>query len=140
MVRPILPILLAVLLILSGCSGFTGSDETRTTASATTTPDSPVSTQTVTTTPQPAGWVEVEAVDTVPENATVISANNSSVAHIEIVQSLLESNESAQYLPEDELDAVETEMPHEYIFEGDRFGWYLRYNQNVYRVRIIWYA
>lgn len=123
-----------LLTFVAGCGGI---------AEETSTPSpKPTEISSTTTTPEPAGFVSVKVVETAPDNATVISINNSSLTGIEPVQTLVRSDREnvAHQLPKSELERVLREMPDMYRYGGDQFGWYITHQNELHWVRIIRYV
>lgn len=124
-----------LLALVAGCGGTPGAPPT---PSAETAEPAP----TTTATPEPAGFVSVKRIETAPENATVLSVNDSRLAGVEPVQTLIRRNRTniAHHLPKSELERVRREMPDEYRYGGGRFGWYITHRGELHRVRIVRYV
>lgn len=132
----------ALLLVIAGCGASVVTDPPMLTVSSTgegppTTTTQPSSTGT----PQPGGYVEAQAVVNAPDEATVLSVNNSSVEEILPVQKAVRraypDSQTELHLRSTALERVEAELPQSALYRGDSFGWYVSYRDRVFRVRVI---
>lgn len=127
------------LVLVSGCAGITGMDSGQTSNST-----ADINTSVLTTeTAGSAGYIIVERVATPPENATVLSANNSSIRGISRLQMTLREaygeENSTDNLSRSEFKRLKDRMPNQARYLDEPKGWYLSHRNQTFRVRIIRY-
>lgn len=96
------------------------------------------------TTRSPVGFIEGEKVSNTPSGAEIINYNKSSISEspklkkaVKMAEATGESNILIKNSTE--LKNVKQNLPGDKLYQGDRFGYYISYQNDIIRLKIVEY-